>query len=97
LRESDGPKVALVVVDGMAQDQWILIRRELARQRPTWRFDEGPRSPGFQRSHVYRGSRSSRARPHSTSPRASTVPAKKRPCGSSFGPTTACRFRKSPT
>ena len=42
LRESDGaPKVALVVVDGMAQDQWILIRRELARQRPTWRFDEG--------------------------------------------------------
>jgi len=42
LRESDGlPKLALVVVDGMALDQWVLIRRELTRQRPKWRFDEG--------------------------------------------------------
>jgi hypothetical protein len=42
LREGDGmPRVALVVVDGMALDQWVLIRRELARQRPNWRFDEG--------------------------------------------------------
>jgi hypothetical protein len=42
LRESDGlPKLALIVVDGMALDQWVLIRREFTRQRPKWRFDEG--------------------------------------------------------
>jgi hypothetical protein len=34
-------KAALVVVDGMAMDQWILIRRELTRQRANWRFDDG--------------------------------------------------------
>ena len=41
LRDSNAAfKVALVVVDGMALDQWVLIRRELTRQRPKWRFDE---------------------------------------------------------
>lgn len=34
-------KVALVVVDGLALDQWAVMRQELARQRPGWRFREG--------------------------------------------------------
>jgi hypothetical protein len=33
-------KVALVVVDGMAFDQWLVIRHEISLQRPSWRFDE---------------------------------------------------------
>jgi hypothetical protein len=36
----DAGKVALVVVDGLAFDQWLVIRQELGQQRPTWRFDE---------------------------------------------------------
>ena len=34
-------RVALVVVDGLALDQWVVMRQELARQRPGWRFREG--------------------------------------------------------
>ena len=34
-------KVALLVVDGLALDQWIVVRRELAMQRPDYRFHEG--------------------------------------------------------
>ena len=33
-------KVALVLVDGLSLDQWIVIRKELARQRPKYRFRE---------------------------------------------------------
>lgn len=33
-------KVALVLVDCLALDQWIVIRKELARQRPKYRFRE---------------------------------------------------------
>jgi len=33
-------KVALVVVDGMAFDQWLVIRHEISLERPSWRFDE---------------------------------------------------------
>jgi PglZ domain len=33
-------KVALVVVDGLAFDQWLAVQHEISRQRPTWRFDE---------------------------------------------------------
>lgn len=33
-------KAALVVVDGLALQQWIVVRRELARQRPRLRFRE---------------------------------------------------------
>ena len=33
-------RVALVVMDGLALDQWVVMRRELARQRPRWRFRE---------------------------------------------------------
>ena len=34
-------KVALVVVDGLALDQWVVIRQALARQHPGWQFREG--------------------------------------------------------
>ena len=34
-------KVALVVVDGLALDQWLALRDELAGQRPRLRFREG--------------------------------------------------------
>ena len=33
-------KVALVLVDGLSLDQWIVIRKELAKQRPNYRFRE---------------------------------------------------------
>ncbi len=35
-----GGRAALVVVDGLAFDQWLVVRHELSRQRPAWRFDE---------------------------------------------------------
>lgn len=34
-------KIALVVIDGMALDQWLIIRRVLAEKRKGWRFEEG--------------------------------------------------------
>ncbi len=33
-------KLALVVVDGLALDQWLVIQHEISQQRPAWRFDE---------------------------------------------------------
>ena len=33
-------RAALVVADGLALDQWAVMRQELARQRPGWRFRE---------------------------------------------------------
>jgi hypothetical protein len=33
-------KVALVVVDGLAFDQWLVVRQELSQQHSAWRFDE---------------------------------------------------------
>ena len=33
-------RVALIVVDGLALDQWAVLRQELATQRPGWRFHE---------------------------------------------------------
>jgi hypothetical protein len=33
-------KVALVVADGLALDQWLVVKQQLALQRPAWRFDE---------------------------------------------------------
>jgi hypothetical protein len=38
-RQGEG-KVALIVVDGMAFDQWLAVQREISQRRPTWRFDE---------------------------------------------------------
>ena len=33
-------KVALVVIDGLAFDQWLTVQQEITRQRPAWRFEE---------------------------------------------------------
>ncbi len=33
-------KVALVVVDGLAFDQWLVVHHELIKRHPGWRFDE---------------------------------------------------------
>ncbi len=34
------PKLALVLVDGLSLDQWIVIRKELVKQSPRYRFRE---------------------------------------------------------
>ena len=39
--EIPGSRVALVVVDGLALDQWVVVREVLASQRPQFRFREG--------------------------------------------------------
>ena len=41
LAERSGRKVALVVVDGLAMDQWVVLRERLASQRPGLRLREG--------------------------------------------------------
>ena len=41
LHESTGGRVALVVMDGLALDQWVVVRESLAQQRPRLRFREG--------------------------------------------------------
>ena len=39
--KKDAPqRVALIVVDGLALDQWVVLRQEIAMQRPGWRFHE---------------------------------------------------------
>ena len=40
INEAENHKVALVLVDGLSMDQWILIRKELGRQHPQYRFRE---------------------------------------------------------
>ena len=40
INDAEKPKVALVLVDGLSLDQWIVIRKELAKQRPKYRFRE---------------------------------------------------------
>ena len=40
LAEGTGSKVALVVVDGLALDQWIVLRDVIANQRPSCRYHE---------------------------------------------------------
>ena len=55
-------KVALVVVDGLALDQWVVMRQELARQRPGWQFREGaafawaPTITSVSRQAIFAGS-----------------------------------------
>lgn len=34
-------RVALVVLDGVALDQWLIVRSALIRQQPSWRFKDG--------------------------------------------------------
>lgn len=36
----DTVKIALLVLDGLSLEQWLIVRRELSRQRPSWQFDE---------------------------------------------------------
>lgn len=40
ISEAKGHKVAFVLVDGLSLDQWIVIRKELVKQRPRYRFRE---------------------------------------------------------
>jgi hypothetical protein len=40
IRDAKEHKVAFVLLDGLSLDQWIVIRKELAKQRPTYRFRE---------------------------------------------------------
>ena len=40
LQESRGGRVALVVMDGLALDQWVVVHELLAQQRPELRFRE---------------------------------------------------------
>lgn len=39
-KDAPTKKAALIVVDGLALDQWVAMRQELAEQRPGWRFHE---------------------------------------------------------
>lgn len=41
LEESKGAKVALVLMDGLSLDQWVVVHRVLSEQRPALRFREG--------------------------------------------------------
>ncbi|MBN1611549.1 MAG: BREX-3 system phosphatase PglZ [Polyangiaceae bacterium] len=41
LEESRNGKVALVLMDGLALDQWVVVQRVLSEQRPGLRFREG--------------------------------------------------------
>ena len=34
-------KLALVVIDGLAFDQWLTLRDELSERKSTWKFDQG--------------------------------------------------------
>ena len=40
LQESRDGKVALVVMDGLALDQWVVVHESLAQQRPGLQFRE---------------------------------------------------------
>ena len=40
INDTKKPKVAMVLVDGLSLDQWVVIRKELAKQRPKYRFRE---------------------------------------------------------
>jgi len=40
ISDAKGHKVAFVLVDGLSLDQWIVIRKELVKQRPRYRFRE---------------------------------------------------------
>jgi hypothetical protein len=40
IAEDDGRKVALIVLDGMAWSQWVVLRGDLQARRPHWRIRE---------------------------------------------------------
>jgi hypothetical protein len=39
-QRDNSAKIALVVVDGLAFDQWLTVQQEISQQRPAWRFEE---------------------------------------------------------
>lgn len=39
-RTANSGRVALLVIDGLALDQWFILRDQVSSQRPMWRFDE---------------------------------------------------------
>jgi hypothetical protein len=39
-RAARNTKIALLVIDGLALDQWLALRDQIYAQRPTWQFDE---------------------------------------------------------
>lgn len=41
IEESRSVKVALVVMDGLSLDQWVVVQQALSKQRPTLKFREG--------------------------------------------------------
>ena len=49
LHETRNAKVALVVMDGLALHQWVVVQGLLAQQRPGLRFRRTACSPGFPR------------------------------------------------
>ena len=61
LSEGSNTKVALVVVDGLAIDQWIVLRTVLEGQRPKLRFREGavfawvPTTTAVSRQAIFAG------------------------------------------
>lgn len=38
----EADRIALIVVDGMAMDQWVVLRQHLAHEHPGWRYDVTP-------------------------------------------------------
>jgi hypothetical protein len=54
-------KVALVVLDGLAIDQWLILRRQLAASHPEWRFEESnlfawvPTMTSISRQSIFAG------------------------------------------
>lgn len=57
------PRLALVVFDGLALDQWVTLRGSLSARRPAWHFDEGavfawvPTVTSVSRQAIFSGQR----------------------------------------
>ena len=52
INDAENHKVALVLVDGLSLDQWIVIRKELAKQRPKFQFRENAVFAWIPTDHV---------------------------------------------
>ena len=59
-------KVALIVVDGMAWSQWVVLRGELQTRQPSWRIRENSVFDGSPASHRCPGRLCSRGIRHCT-------------------------------
>ena len=40
ISENSDLKIALIVIDGLSLDQWLVIKNELQKQEPSWSFEE---------------------------------------------------------